>query len=74
MGEISHSSAFSCSRRRVDRRLAAAFESLSTLTHNDFPEENKLQERFSDLLRKLARFDQETPLSIPERSRPRARE
>ena len=55
-------------------RLAAAFESLSTLTHNDFPEENKLQERFSDLLRKLARFDQETPLSIPERSRPRARE
>ena len=45
-------------------RLAAAFESLSTLTHNDFPQENKLQERFSDLLRKLARFDQETPLSI----------
>jgi hypothetical protein len=45
-------------------RLAAAFESLSTLTHKDFADENKLQERFSDLLRKLARFDQETPLSI----------
>jgi hypothetical protein len=32
----------------------------------NFPEENKLQERFPDLLRKLARLEQETPLSIAE--------
>jgi hypothetical protein len=54
------------SEGKLKYRLAAAFENLSTLTHNDFPEENKLRERFSELLRKLATFDREGPLSIAE--------
>jgi hypothetical protein len=52
----------------LNERLAGAAVNLIALNPNDFPDENKLRERFSDLVRKLdvLTADREIPRSLDE--------